>query len=328
MSARPYRQPSALRDAEGGLRTVGFEVEFTGVSLADTVSAVEQAFPASTRKSSTAAACDLEIEDLGLFSIEIDWEFLQQQAGETGDVQPDDWVKLLSQAAELVVPVEVVCPPVAVDRLHELVPMTDALRDAGAQGTASSLIAAYGVHINPSSPALDNITVCNYLRAFGLLQWWLVEAHAVDLTRRASSYVDLYPEAYLRHLFSTGEAPDMEQLINDYLAHNPTRNRALDMLPLFGEVNESLVRDAVPDNRIKTRPTFHYRLPNCHVDRRDWSLADSWNVWWTVDELAQRPDDLDTLAARYLDQHRAILGVKRNSWVEFMDQWLRHRGLA
>jgi len=328
MSASPYRQPSTLRDADGNLRTVGFEVEFTGVSLTDTVSAVEHAFPSSTRKSSTAAACDLEIEGLGLFSIEIDWEFLKQQANETGDVQPDDWVKLLSQAAELVVPVEVVCPPIPVDRLHELVAMTDALRDAGAQGTGSSLIAAYGVHINPSSPALDSVTIRNYLRAFGLLQWWLVEAHAVDLTRRASSYVDLYPEAYLRLLFSSGEAPDMDQLIKDYLAHNPTRNRALDMLPLFGEVNESLVQAAVHDDRIKTRPTFHYRLPNCHIDRRDWSLADSWNVWWTVDELAQRPDDLDTLAAHYLDQHRAILGVKRNSWVEFMDQWLRDRGLA
>ena len=192
----------------------------------------------------------------------------------------------------------------------------------------SSLIAAYGVHINPSSPALDSVTIRNYLRAFGLLQWWLVEAHAVDLTRRASTYVDLYPESYLRLLFASDVAPDMDQLIKDYLAHNSTRNRALDMLPLFGEVNESLVQAGVPDDRIKTRPTFHYRLPNCHIDRRDWSLADSWNVWWTVDELAQRPDDLDTLAARYLDQHRAILGVKRNSWVEFMDRWLRDRGLA
>ncbi|MEQ8516829.1 MAG: amidoligase family protein, partial [Chromatocurvus sp.] len=139
---------------------------------------------------------------------------------------------------------------------------------------------------------------------------------------------DLYPEAYLRELFSQPEPPAREQLIADYLAHNPTRNRALDMLPLFSELDEAAVQASVPDDRIKARPTFHYRLPNCQIDREEWSLADSWNIWWAVDELAQRHDDLDTLAARYLDQHRAILGVKRNSWVDFMDQWLRDRGLA
>lgn len=329
MDAGKFRQPSAQRDASGAIRTVGFEIEFTGVSLADAITSVEQAFPAaSARRAATVAACDIEVDDLGLFSIELDWEFLKQQAEEVDGARPDEWVSLLSQAAELVVPVEVVCPPIALDHLELLVPLTDALRDAGAQGTGNSLIAAYGVHINPSSPSLDNTTLWHYLRAFGLLQWWLVEAHAVDLTRRASTYVDLYPEAYLRQLFSTRKAPSMEHLIGDYLAHNPTRNRALDMLPLFSEVDVSAVQAAVPDDRIKSRPTFHYRLPNCHIDRPEWSLADSWNVWWTVDELAQRPDDLDTLAARYLDEHRAILGVKRNRWVDFMDQWLRDRALA
>lgn len=327
MSTSKFKQPSVQRDDSGDLRTIGFEIEFTGVSLAEAIKAVEGAY-VSTRKNATAAACDLEIEDLGLFSVEIDWEFLKQQAEDSGSATADDWVGLLSQAAELVVPVEVVCPPVTVDRLDALLPLTQALREAGAQGTASSLIAAYGVHINPRCPALDNTTIWNYLRAFSLLQWWLVETHAVDLTRRASSYVDLYPEAYLRQLFSTHTPPQTNQLIADYLSHNPTRNRALDMLPLFSEIDEGAVQSAVPDDRIKSRPTFHYRLPNCHIDRREWSLADSWNIWWTVDELAQRREDLDTLSARYLDQHRAILGVKRNSWVEFMGQWLHDRGLA
>lgn len=327
MPMHAFRQPSVQRDEHGDLRTIGFEVEFTGVSLAGTIAAVENAYP-STRKNATAAACDLEIRDLGVISVELDWEFLKQQAEESGAVAADDWVSLLSQAAELVVPVEVVCPPLPITRLDELLPLTDALREAGAQGTGTSFIAAYGVHINPSCPALDNVTIWNYLRAFSLLQWWLVEAHAVDLTRRASTYVDLYPEAYLRQLFSTTTAPQIAQLIADYLSHNPTRNRALDMLPLFSEIDATAVQSAVPDDRIKSRPTFHYRLPNCQIDRGDWSLADSWNVWWTVDELAQRQEDLDTLSARYLEQHRALLGVKRNTWVAFMDQWLRDLGLA
>ena len=327
MAVSEFRQPSARCDESGSLRTVGFEIEFAGVSLADTITAVEGAYNA-TRHNQTAAACDLDIDGLGRFGIELDWEFLKRQAEEAGDTPADEWVGLLSQAAELVVPVEIVCPPIAVDRLHSLRPLTDALREAGAVGTASSVIAAYGVHINPRSPALDSATVWNYLRAFGLLQWWLVQSHEVDLTRRASTYVDLYPEAYLRRLFSTAQAPPPDQLIADYLQHNPSRNRALDMLPLLSELDERAVQDSVPDRRIKSRPTFHYRLPNCHIDRAGWSLADSWNVWWSVDELAQRPEELSELAARYLDQHRVVLGVKRNSWVEYMDRWLRDRGLA
>lgn len=327
MPDHEFRQPSVLHDETGSVRTVGFEIEFTGVSLADTISAVERAYPA-TRHNETAAACDLDIESLGRFGIELDWTFLKRQAEESGDTPADEWVGLLSQAAELVVPVEVVCPPVPVDRLDELRPLTDALREAGAAGTTSSLIAAYGVHINPRSPSLDSATLWHYLRSFGLLQWWLVKVHAVDLTRRASSYVDLYPEAYLRQLFSTTQAPTQERLIGDYLEHNPTRNRALDMLPLFNHLDDTTVQGRIPDPRIKSRPTFHYRLPNCQIDRSGWSLADSWNVWWTVDELAQRHEDLDMLAARYLEQHRAILGVKRNSWVDYMDQWLRDRELA
>jgi len=322
-----FRQPSVQRDGNGDLRTIGFEIEFTGVSLTDTIAAVENTYPA-TRKNATAAACDLDIPDLGVISVELDWEFLKQQAEEAGTFATDDWVSLLSQAAELVVPVEVVCPPLAITRLDKLLPLTGALREAGAQGTGTSFIAAYGVHINPSCPALDSATIWNYLRAFSLLQWWLVEAHAVDLTRRATTYVDLYPEAYLRQLFSTTTAPQTTQLIADYLSHNPTRNRALDMLPLFSEIDAAAVQSAVPDDRIKSRPTFHYRLPNCQIDSSDWSLANSWNVWWTVEELAQRQKDLDTLSARYLEQHRAVLGVKRNTWVAFMDQWLRDHELA
>lgn len=327
MTESSFRQPTARHDETGALRTVGFEIEFTGVSLADAIAAVEGEYP-SRRKHATAAACDLELDDLGLFSIELDWAFLKQQAEEAGNAAPDDWVGLLSQAAEIVVPVEVVCPPLAVDRLEALLPLTRALRQAGAEGTASSLIAAYGVHINPRSPALDGATLWHYLRAFGLLQWWLVEAHEVDLTRRASTYIDLYPEAYLRQLFSQHSPPPLPQLINDYLEQNPSRNRALDMLPLFSEIDAAAVQASVPDNRIKSRPTFHYRLPNCQIDREGWSLGDSWNIWWVVDELAQRHDDLDVLSARYLDQHRALLGVKRNSWVDYMDQWLRDHGLA
>jgi hypothetical protein len=326
LSEHVFRQPAARRDGNGALRTVGFEIEFTELSLEASVAALESAYRCE-RRSETAASCELEIEDLGRFTVEIDWEFLKRQAEEAGEKPADDWVSLLSQAAERVVPVEVVCPPVDLDTLDRLLPLTECLRSAGARGTANSLLSAYGVHINASSPALDSQTLWNYLRAFGLLQWWLVQAHDVDLTRRASTYIDLYPEAYLRVLF-TQESPDMAGLMNDYLRHNPTRNRALDMLPLLSEIDSERVQTSVADRRIKSRPTFHYRLPNCQIDREGWSLASSWNLWCCVDDLAQQPDALDALAERYLDEHRVLLGVNRSDWVGFMDTWLRDRGLV
>jgi hypothetical protein len=321
-----FRQPATRHDDNGALRTVGFEIEFTELSLEASVSALESAYHCE-RRVETAASCELDVEGLGRFTVEIDWEFLKRQAEDAGEKPAEDWVSLLSQAAEHVVPVEVVCPPVDLDSLDRLLPLTDCLRHAGARGTANSVLSAYGVHINARSPALDSHTLWNYLRAFGLLQWWLVEAHEVDFTRRASTYIDLYPEAYLRAIF-TQDAPDMARLMDDYLRHNPTRNRALDMLPLLSEIDSDRVQSSIADRRIKSRPTFHYRLPNCQIDREDWSLASSWNLWCCVDDLAQQPEALDALAERYRDEHRVLLGVNRSDWVGFMDAWLRDRGLV
>ncbi|MBR9886008.1 MAG: hypothetical protein GYB21_21140, partial [Oceanospirillales bacterium] len=110
--------------------------------------------------------------------------------------------------------------------------------------------------------------------------------------------------------------------------HNPSRNRALDLLPLLAEIDEARVRRVVDDAKIKSRPTFHYRLPNCQIEKPGWSLAHSWNLWWIVETLAERRDDLDRLGAEFLDVQRPLLGVNRKDWVEHMDLWLKDQGLA
>ena len=38
-------------------------------------------------------------------------------------------------------------------------------------------------------------------------------------------------------MLDAGYGPDLGALIDDYLAANPTRNRALDLLPLFAELD-------------------------------------------------------------------------------------------
>lgn len=326
-STSRFKAPPVTRTADGRLRRVGFELEFSGLSLERTVEAVASALGAEPRNR-TAAACEIDAGDLGEFTVELDWDFLKRTAaGYAEGDEPAEWLGRLSEAAALLVPVEVVCPPIPVTRLDALDPLVAALRDAGAVGTEESLVAAYGVHINTEIAALDAPLLFDYLRAFCLLQWWLVDAHEIDLARRLSPYVNLYPETYLAQVLSRPEA-GMERIFADYLEHNASRNRALDLLPLLAEIDEARVRAAVADAKVKARPAFHFRLPDCRIERPDWSLVEAWDLWWVVEALADRGDDLDELGAAFGSAARPLIGVSRADWVAFMDRWLQDRGLA
>lgn len=321
-----YELPPRPKRTNGEIRRVGFELEFSGIDLKTAVAAI-RSVRGATVVAETAAEVTLEAGELGTFTIEIDWNFLKRMAADGDEPEGRDWVEPLSQAATLLVPIEMVCPPIPITSLAELDPMLDALREAGAVGTEESLIAAYGVHINAEIPDLDASTLSAYIKAYSLLQWWLMDRQPVDLTRRISPYIDLYSEAYLRQVLSRPE-PTMEDICRDYLEHNATRNRALDLLPLLAEIDEARVKRVIDDPRIKGRAAFHYRLPDCHIEQDDWSLRLPWKTWLVVERLAARRDDLEQLAESFLEADRPLLGVKRSDWVELMDRWLHDRGLA
>ncbi|MBN8432080.1 amidoligase family protein [Microbulbifer salipaludis] len=321
-----FNMPPVRETASGNPRRVGFELEFSGLTLQAAANAVAQALGGELQQDS-AAEMSLHHAQ-GRFNIEIDWDFLKRHASESGAKEGgESWLDLLGQVAALVVPIEVVCPPLPLDRLPMLQALVPALRDAGARGTEESLIAAYGVHINAEIPRLDAETLFGYLRAFALLQWWLVDAHKVDIARRASPYIDLYPEAYVR-LLCEQKQPSMDDIFSDYLQYNASRNRALDLLPLLAEIDETRVRRAVDDPRIKPRPAFHYRLPNCQIEKPDWSLASSWNTWCAVEALAAQPELQAQLGEAFLARSQPILGVNRNQWTEFVEQWLNDHALV
>jgi len=327
LSGRFELPPKVSKD-DGGPRMVGFELEFSGITLDDTVAAIHSSLGGELQ-SETAAERILHVDALGELSVELDWAYLRRKAAqyEQDEEEGGEWIERLSRAAALLVPVEVVCPPIPMTDLERLEPMLAALREAGAVGTEESLLAAYGVHVNTEIPRLDAATLFSYLRAFAVLQWWLVDAHEVDATRKVSPYIDLYPESYVKQVLSKSELT-MDEIFADYLEHNASRNRALDLLPLLAEIDEKRVREAVDDPKIKARPTFHYRLPNCNIERADWSLAESWNTWCVVERLADRKKDVDALAAEFLAADRPIIGVSRGDWTGFTDQWLKDRALA
>ncbi|OPL14187.1 MAG: hypothetical protein AVO38_12160 [delta proteobacterium ML8_D] len=322
-----FKIPPVIAKDDGSPRMVGFELEFSGLTLDQTVDAIQSSLGGDLQAKNEAEQV-LYVESLGEFNVELDWDYLKRKAAEAKKHEEGgEWIDQLSKAAALLVPVEVVCPPIPITNLKVLDSMVAALRDAGAEGTKESFLAAYGVHINAEIPSLDSATLFSYLRAFVILQWWLVKAHEVNITRKISPYIDLYPEVYLKLVLSKSK-PTMNELFSDYLEYNASRNRALDLLPILSEIDEKRVRRIIDDPKIKARPAFHYRLPNCNIEHQDWSLALSWNNWWVVEELSQRPDKLDELSTVFLESDQPIIGIRRNKWVEFIDQWLRNHGLV
>ncbi len=319
MSKQQFNIPLNPTKDNGEPRRVGFELEFTGISLEQAMSALRSVMAGDL---DVVSHFEQKLEcEIGTFVLELDWKFLKRKGQE--QVNDGDWIDLLGQAvySSQLIPLELVCPPLPIDEIGLLQPIVKALRKAGALGTSDSPIAAFGVHINVEPPNLQADTLLRYLQAFALLQWWLMETLHVDVSRKISPFVDLYPATYVKLLLSYDQV-EINQIIEDYLEHNPSRNRALDMLPLLSHINRNRVMARVNDDKIKSRPTFHYRLPNSQIEKKGWSLASAWNSWWLVEQLASRPALLDQLIREYLLAFRPIIGVNRKTWVEFIETWL------
>lgn len=324
--AKQFKMPPRQHTQEGKARRVGYELEFNGLNLQQTADVLVKVFGGEFKQHSVAEAT-LEVDELGTFKIELDSAFVKKQAKSLVHDEHQDLLDKLAQVAGWVVPMEIVCPPIELQQMERLHPMIEALRYAGAEGTQSSPIAAFGVHINPEIPDLQPSTIHNYLRAYALLQWWLTDSHQLDPSRRITPYIDPYPEAYLEEILQQHEA-DMEDIFSSYLKHNPTRNRGLDMLPMLACIDAERVQAVAQDPRVTPRPTFHYRLPNSDIGDPNWSLAESWNHWWLVEFLADQPDQIDQLATQCLHLWRPVLGFQREKWNEVMGQWLSEQRLA
>jgi len=322
-----YCLPQQRHNPENKLRKVGFELEFSGVELKTAANIVAGALGQPPQVISEAE-CEVDDPQLGKFHIELDWQFAkgfakarveERSAGSGAPSADDPFMEWVTKIAGQVVPIEVVCPPIPLGRLQCLDAMIEKLREGGAVGTEESLIYAFGVHINPELPALDALTIAGYLQSYILAEEWLVQRNRVDLVRRVTPYIDLFPKEYGILVAGYNNTLNQQQLIEDYLQYNPTRNRALDMLPLFKYLDENRVVAALDDPRIKARPTFHYRLPNCEIERSDWSLNHCWNIWCVIEYLASQPDIRRPLLKQWLD-------YQKNNWTNLSEKtW--HRDL-
>lgn len=265
----------------------------------------------------------------GDWAVELDFDFLQrlgrQERGEDDvlDELRDSAEDLLKTLAELVVPKELVSPPLPMHRLGEMDEVIRVLRAAGAKGTSDSVGYAFSLQFNPEVPGDQAADILPYLKAFLCLYEWLFRQSRVDLTRRITSFIDPFPQDYVRLVVAPGYAPDLGTLIDDYLRWNPTRNRALDFLPLFLHLDEERVRAVTDDPLVKPRPAFHYRLPNSDIHRPEWSFRVAWYDWLEVEALAAKPRRLAACCRAY----EKVLGNPVKRWLgdwarEVERQWL------
>jgi len=310
-------EPLPWHDGHSGKpRRVGVEMEMAGIDperiAAEVVAAVGGQFESESAFSGTVR--DTEFGDFG---IELDAQvltsrrYLDSLKAVGIDIEPgqlrDNLEDVLSRVAGLVVPHELVCPPVEVAALRRIDEIRRGLCRAGAKGTQSSALYAFGLQFNIDVAEGSGPHLVSVLRGFFLLFDEICEREQIDFSRKLTPFVQHFPEDFVAHVLNPEYDPDLETLIDDYLAFTPTRNRPLDLLPLFAWIDRERVMSApVERELIKPRPTWHYRLPNCLIDNPDWSLHDPWREWVRIESLAADRDALASATRARLGRSGAI----------------------
>ena len=331
MDATPHAPPLPpwRTNPEGQPRRIGVELEMSGPTL-DELAVVAASFLRCEVIESSRYERSLRGDPAGDWIVELDFHLLKKLGQTERDPQAltDDLLQSAEDAlhavAQTLVPVEIVSPPLPMQRLPEVETLIARLREAGAKGTRDHPLNAFGMQFNPEIPHADAATLTAYVRAFVCLYDWLYARADIDLTRRLTSYVAPYPLDYVRLVTTPDYAPDLPGLIDDYLRHNPTRNRALDLLPLFAHLDPARVAAVTDDPLIKPRPAFHYRLPDCQIDRPDWGIAAAWDDWLQVERLAADPERLAGCCA---DCHEFMARPALERWLgdwadEVAGRWL------
>lgn len=336
--------PPQLRDDQGQLRRVGFEFEVGNLGVQRLAQGLAEKLGG---RLTNVSSFEVVIEDseLGKLKVERDTRLLTSLAyrdwlSSLGvDFSPgsdgERWERNVDNLSRQLVPCEIVTSPILVTELACLHKLLSVIEDMEGQGTQNSIYYAFGLHMNPGIPSRDSRSLLAYVQSFLLLSDWIIEDAGTDFARRFfTKYIDPFPKAYSEQVLRAEYDPDLSELMRDYLCFNPTRNRSLDMLPIFYEMDPDLVLAHVREsekNLIKGRPAFHYRLPDCRVGEPGWSLEDEWNRWQLVEVLAADEEKrLDLLSAWQREQSRFRIS-HRGAWIErvqrFVDQE-RHEPVA
>jgi len=277
---------SAMIAADGSLRRVGVEVEFLGPSASVAAAAL-------VRDLGGAA----EIEDphairihgtrLGTLSVELDLRHSHPTRHPSLDMGlGHHGTAILGTLVSPFVPRELITAPLPVTQIGLVDEALASLRSVGARGRGVVLLNSLSLHFNIDPPNLDARTLTAFLKAFLCIGDELRRETARGSLRLALALPPDYPQSYKERVLAPDYWPDLADFTTDYLAANPTRQRALDLLPLLAFLNETQVRLALPREKIGPRPVFHYRLTHAHLSDPNWSILPDWDGWLKVERLA------------------------------------------
>lgn len=316
MSLKPARPPRQ-KTTEGRTRRVGVEVEFTGMD-ARAVAGLVAGLLGGTVEERDPHAFRVRDSRIGDVAVELDMMAAHPKAD---DAKWQGRLRgLLGKAGSLVMPYELSFAPLEWDRLPELDELFEAMRRKGARGTEANLIYAFGLHLNPEVAETGSDHALDHMKAFALLEPWLRRSIRVDVARDAAPYIERFPAGYVELLLDPDYRPDLPALIEDYLRHNPSRNRSLDMLPLFAWLDRERILSRISDAHVRPRPTFHYRLPNSYLGEPGWSVVPDWNRWVEVERLAEDRGRLSGMAKAYLEG--GFASRPPEDWAEETHAWL------
>jgi hypothetical protein len=312
--------PPSFRGGKGPARRVGVEMEFMGLDARAAAQALGAGLGGIVAEEDPHAFL-IRGSRIGDLTVELDIRYAHPRRA-YGNALP---VRLgpraaawLGSALTGIVPRELITGPMTADELPGVDRAADVLRRAGATGRGTTWFGSLGLHFNVDLSGLDAQVLTTTLKAFLLLEPWLRRAAAGEGARRPSFLPAPYPPDYVRRVVTPDYQPDLRRFAEDYLAANPTRDRALDLLPILLHLDEVQVRARLPRTKISTRPVLHYRLPQAHVGEPGWSIAPDWNRWAAVERLAADPDRLSALCWAYLDSGGAQEGwMRRASSIAF-----------
>jgi len=326
-----FLMPPQMNNYQNKRRKVGFELEFSNIEIVNIIDVIQKIFDVSIHKENNFLY-QLNSQ-YGNFTVELDFEFLTKQKLKKELVQFFNDIgfeltpknlsaveKIIATLSKEIVPYEISTPPFSLDNISLVDTIVFGLNSHGAEGTKNRFYNAFGLHINPEVTSLEAKSILTYLRAFMILQEYIMQQAQIDLTRKITPYINPFKEEYIKHILNPLYKPSIETLIDDYIYFNPSRNRSLDMLPLFAYIDEERVRNKLPNEKIKPRPTFHYRLSNCLIGEKNWSVSQEWNRWIWVENLADNPTTLNYLCEEYLTHMNRLINFK--TWQSKIEQWI------
>lgn len=253
-SLTEIRTPPQTLNFEGKPRRVGVEVEFAALSARTVAQEIRSTFGGKIIEKNPHRLI-VQGTEFGEFVSELDTQYahpIERESSAAEDPVTASFLDIIDALREfygdissLIVPCEIISPPLELAQLPKFDAFIRRLSTAGAEGTGSSPFYAFGTHLNPDIASTDARGIVAVLKAQMLLSGWLREVMSIDLTRRLTAFADAFPDDYVRQVVAPDYWPDMDVLISDYLASNPTRDRELDMLPLFAWLDEAAVRGAV-----------------------------------------------------------------------------------